>query len=410
MGETRRRLRREGAGAAEQPLRRGLPRAREGAGADHRREAAEKPPRRPGHPSGGRALPRPRGAPAGGRHRRRRRARLLVHRAGGRAARAARISSRGERVGDAAVHPRLPQHSHAPVPRDGAERGRPLSRQDRTCPRRPRARRRSRGPHSRLPAGDRRRALWGGPQAGAAGGRYAPGPLDRPPCLGEGPSRSAARARPPASAREDRRASADRWSGTRGEAPAPRDSRPRARRRRGAAGLGAIRRDTGRLRAGIVPRARVDPRPVLGGAVRHGAGRGHGGPRSDRRLRQWRHTRGGGGVRHPVHARRLGGARECASRGTAREGARRPARAGARAPGALLTHRRSRAPACRLRRARRAAAAGDTAGQDPPPLTALRARSHSTVCAIPSRTPIRASQPSSSRAFSTDGQRRCTST
>ena len=41
---------------------------------------------------------------------------------------------------------------------------------------------------------------------------------------------------------------------------------------------------------------------------------------------------------------------------------------------------------------------------------ALRSRSHATVPARPSRRSIRASQPSSSRAFSTDGQRRCTST
>ena len=39
-----------------------------------------------------------------------------------------------------------------------------------------------------------------------------------------------------------------------------------------------------------------------------------------------------------------------------------------------------------------------------------RSRSHSTVSAIPSSSPRRASQPSCRRAFSTDGQRRCTST
>ncbi len=37
-------------------------------------------------------------------------------------------------------------------------------------------------------------------------------------------------------------------------------------------------------------------------------------------------------------------------------------------------------------------------------------RSQLTVAAIPSSTPIRASHPSSVRAFSTEGQRRCTST
>ena len=39
-----------------------------------------------------------------------------------------------------------------------------------------------------------------------------------------------------------------------------------------------------------------------------------------------------------------------------------------------------------------------------------RGLSHSTVPAMPSRRSMRASQPSSRRAFSTDGQRRCTST
>src|SRR6185436_9812427 len=108
-----------------------------------------------------------------------------------------------------------------------------------------------------------------------------------------------------------------------------------------------------RLRAGLVPRARLAADAVLGGAVRDGAGGGDGRARADRLRRQRRDPRGRRRQRDAVRAGRLGRARGHAGRRAARGRAGDAARAGARAAGALLQRRRGRAPARGVRRAAR---------------------------------------------------------
>ena len=103
--------------------------------------------------------------------------------------------------------------------------------------------------------------------------------------------------------RDVRAADRRRRAGARAAARARERSRCRGPGR--AARRRPLRRDARPLRAGVVPRPRVAADDVLGGAVRHGAGRGDGGARARAGRRERCDPGGRRRLRHAVPAGRL---------------------------------------------------------------------------------------------------------
>ena len=297
-------------------------------------DLASRAPRRP--------LPRPRRTPARRRHRPLRRARRLVQRPAGGAEARARLPARADGLGDDPLPRHLPRLARQGLP-PGRPRGDgPLPRRDRARTTMPAARRCARRAHRGLAAGRRHRAVRGRSRA-RAGDRVIVSPgrlvwekghfdviralalLERPARLlivGAGPERKRLL----------------RYAADLGVA-----DRVEIRRR-------AARGDAGRLRGRLLRRPRQPGDPALGGAVRHGARRGDGGRRADRRELERRDSGGARRARRPLRTGRLAGARAAA-----RQDARTPrgagARPGARAP--LLARGRRRAPARRVRESAR---------------------------------------------------------